>query len=163
LFRAPDSPERCRAGVLHVLAVLADEGNVGALSADLVERAATLLEVDQERVLRELSPLAESGDIVVEQTPGGSVAVYLAPLHTAEKGVADGVLHLIAADRRPTPIDTERAIAWFEQRQGIKLAHEQRQAIGLAVWGKVLVITGGPGTGKTTLINGIIQILEKKD
>jgi exodeoxyribonuclease V alpha subunit len=159
----PGSPERCRAGVLHVLSTLADEGNVGALSADLVERAATLLEVEQDRVSRELLPLASSGEIVLEKSPGGSEAAYLASLHAAEAGVADRVLALLMAERRVKPIDVGRAIAWFEQRQAITLAPEQRQAIALAVEEKVLVITGGPGTGKTTLINGIIQILEKKD
>jgi exodeoxyribonuclease V alpha subunit len=157
-----DSAERCRAGVLHVLGVLADEGHTGATEPELVERAAKLLEVDVERIERELPQLAEASDVVIEKTPSGTDAVYLTALHTAERGVAERVLELIDAPARPTSIDVEKAIAWFEQREQITLADEQRQAIGLALRHKVLVVTGGPGTGKTTLINGIIQILEKK-
>jgi exodeoxyribonuclease V alpha subunit len=156
------SPERCQAGVLHVLRALSDEGHVAAPRAALVERTTALLEVDTELVQAAIAPLAARGEIVVESARGLEDAVYLQPLHVAESGIAALVSHLIRAPRRPVPIDVERAIAWFEERHGISLAGEQKRALGLAVSEKVLVITGGPGTGKTTLIRGIIEILEKK-
>ena len=150
------SPERCQAGVLHVLSALSDEGHVAAPRAALVERTTALLEVDTELVQAAIAPLAARGEIVVESARGLEDAVYLLPLHVAESGIAALVSHLIRAPRRPVPIDVERAIAWFEDRHGISLAIEQKRALGLAVSEKVLVITGGPGTGKTTLIRGII-------
>ncbi len=88
--------------------------------------------------------------------------VYLKSLHTAESGAATLLHALLGSEPPPIAIDIERALAWFEERQKITLAPEQREAIRRAVTSKLLVVTGGPGTGKTTLVNGIIQILEKK-
>jgi exodeoxyribonuclease V alpha subunit len=69
---------------------------------------------------------------------------------------------LLGTEIRPISIDIERAITWFEEQQKITLAEEQKEAIRKAATSKLLVVTGGPGTGKTTLVNGIIRILEKK-
>jgi len=159
---SPTSQERCQAGVLHVLGALSEEGHVGAPRADLVEHTRKLLEVDAELIEQALVPLSEEGQIVIERDLEAEPAVYLRGLHTAEQGIADLVARLTRAKSRAIQIDVERAILWFESRHDITLASEQRRAIALAVERKVLVVTGGPGTGKTTLINGIIQILEKK-
>jgi exodeoxyribonuclease V alpha subunit len=159
---APTSPARSRAGVLHVLGALADEGHVGGARSDLVERTSTLLEVDGARVEAALAPLVQEGEIVVEPRADDTEAVYLMPLHTAEAGIAELVIRLVRSPRRALSIDVERAIAWFEERHRLTLAAEQRRAIHLAIDQKFLVLTGGPGTGKTTLINAIIQILDKK-
>jgi len=156
------SPERCQAGVLYALRVLSDEGHVAAPRDELIERTRALLEVDADLVETALLPLAEQAEIVIEKVPEGGEAVYLAPLHVAETGIAELVGRLVRDRRRPLAIDIDRAIAWFEERQGLVLADQQRRALGLAVTRNVLVITGGPGTGKTTLIKGIIEILEKK-
>src|SRR6185436_17524723 len=79
-----------------------------------------------------------------------------------ETGIAELIGRLAGAPRRPLQIDVDRAIAWFEERHGLMLAAEQKRALGLALTRMVLVITGGPGTGKTTLIRGILEILGKK-
>jgi len=104
--------------------------------------------------------LSGAGHVVVE--PMKDEPVYLEALHTAEAGSASRIRRLLAAKIRPIQIDIERALVWFEAEQKIQLAEEQKEAIRKAVSSKVLVITGGPGTGKTTLVNGIIRILEKK-
>ena len=160
------SPERCRAGVLHLLGVLAEEGNVGALETELVVRTATLLEVDDALVRAALPPLAAENEIVLEPAPDAGDparrAVYLRSLHVAEASIAELARRLRDAPSCPADIDVDKAIDWFERGRGIALAEEQRRAIRWAIEQKVVVITGGPGTGKTTLINGIIQILEKK-
>ena len=88
--------------------------------------------------------------------------VYLKALHVAESGTASLLRALMGAPVAPVDLDVPRAVAWFEARAGIELADEQRAAIAQATYSKVLVITGGPGTGKTTLVNGVISILEKK-
>jgi exodeoxyribonuclease V alpha subunit len=157
----PTAPARCQAGVLHVLRALSDEGHVAAPRVDLVERVRSLLEVDEHLVQNALAPLVEGEQIVIEPRPEGE-AIYLQPLYVAERGIAELVERLMRVHARPLEIDVGRAITWFEERQRITLAGEQREALALAVERKVLVITGGPGTGKTTLINAIIQILEKK-
>jgi exodeoxyribonuclease V alpha subunit len=156
------SPERCQAGVLHVLRALSDEGHVASPKADLIEKTKSLLEVDESLVEDALPPLREHGEIVLETSRDIGDAVYLTPLHVAEAGIAALVERLVRTRRRPIQIDVDRAVAWFEERHGFALADEQKRAIGLAVTQKLLVITGGPGTGKTTLIQGIIAILEKK-
>ena len=161
----PTSPERIAAGVLQVLATLSDEGHVAALHHDLVERTGALLQIDTNLVAAALLPeasLVRDGAIVVERGADADEVVYLRDLHAAELGTAELVARLLRAAPKPLTIDVARAIAWFETSQAIVLADEQRQAITLAVKHKVLVLTGGPGTGKTTLINGIIQIFEKK-
>ncbi len=165
---SPSSPERAQAGVLHVLGELSNEGHVYYPRPKLIETAAALLEIDPGLIETAVGALAEAGQVVVTpvlegggQGPDG-VAVYLASLHRAESGAAELGHALVRSPARPVAIDVERAIAWFEERQKLTLAPEQREAIRRAITSKLLVITGGPGTGKTTLVNGIIQILEKK-
>jgi exodeoxyribonuclease V alpha subunit len=157
----PNAPARCEAGVLHVLRALADEGHVAAPRALVIERTRTLLEVDPDLVQGALGPLVQREQIVIEPWSEGE-AVYLEPLYVAERSIAELLERLMRARAKPLEIDVERAIAWFEERHRITLAREQRAAIGLSAHQKALVITGGPGTGKTTLINAIIQILGKK-
>jgi exodeoxyribonuclease V alpha subunit len=155
------APSRCQAGMLHVLRAAADEGHVAAPREELIGRVRTLLEVDEDLVRGAVGPLAEREQIVVEKHEGGE-SIYLEPLFVAERGIADLLERQLKTPVRPIQIDMARAIAWFEEQRKMTLENEQREAIALAVREKVLVITGGPGTGKTTLINAVIQILEKK-
>jgi exodeoxyribonuclease V alpha subunit len=177
-----DSPRRAAAGILHVLGELADEGHVYAPRERLIEEAAKVLEIKPPVLEQAIEELAAGGSIVVEtiepgvasggSTGGGAdaepaaalpgTAVYLRPLYLAETGVAERIAQLLRTPVRPIAIHLERAIEWFEERARISLADRQRDAIHRAATSKVLVITGGPGTGKTTLVNGIIQILERK-
>ncbi len=165
---SPSSPERAQAGVLHVLGELSNEGHVFYPRRKLIEAAAALLEIDAGIIETAVGALAEAGQVVVTPILGDAgqaqedQAIYLASLHRAESGAAELGRTLLRSPSRAITIDIEKAIAWFEERQKISLAPEQREAIRSAVTSKVLVITGGPGTGKTTLVNGIIQILEKK-
>ena len=89
-------------------------------------------------------------------------AVYLTPLHVAEANVARRLKTLIESPKQPLQIDVEKAIEWVQGINHIELAETQKQALRKAIAGKVLVLTGGPGTGKTTLVNSLVRILEKK-
>ncbi len=166
-----DSPRRAAAGVLHVLGELAEEGHVFTPRPKLVTESAGMLQIDVTLVESAIDELAASGSAVLEpiaalnppSSPGvPDTGVYLRPLHIAETSIAERIAHLMQAPVKPIAIDIERALSWFEERAAIELAPRQRDAIRRAVTAKVLVITGGPGTGKTTLVNGIIQILERK-
>ncbi|MFB3907505.1 MAG: ATP-dependent RecD-like DNA helicase [Candidatus Eisenbacteria bacterium] len=164
-----DSPRRAEAGLLHLLGAFSDEGSVYVPEPRLLEAAIEALEVDETLLRSSLDHLAREGRIVREALPESpdsigetQTAVFLKSLHTAETGFASLLVRLLAAPARPIPIDVEAAIAWFERTRAIDLAPEQREAIRRAITSKVLVVTGGPGTGKTTLVNGILRILEKK-
>jgi exodeoxyribonuclease V alpha subunit len=100
---------------------------------------------------------------IVVELQGGEQSVYLTPLHMAEVNVAKRLETLINAPRQLFPIDIEKAIQWVQSDMGINLADMQQEAIKKTVTSKVLEITGGPGTGKTTLLNCLLRILEMKN
>jgi exodeoxyribonuclease V alpha subunit len=152
---AKDSPERARAGVLHAMTELIDEGHCFAPRPLLVERAKLLLEIDEVPVAEAITVLANSGELVLEID-----AVYKRVLHDAERRAAVRLASL--SGPYTADIDTEKAVAWYEAENHIELAEEQRNALAHSLSAKVSVITGGPGTGKTTIVKGLLKILEKK-
>jgi exodeoxyribonuclease V alpha subunit len=162
-----DAPQRMEAGALHLLSLAADRGHLYLPQKELLEEARALLAAEPWRIEQALSALADSGAVVVEPLPAApedpaEAAVYLRALHTAEAGIAARVHALLVQPPLPFEIDLDRALDWFEKSERIALAPQQRQAIRAGLTRKALVITGGPGTGKTTLVRGIVRILEKK-
>lgn len=158
----PHSPLRVEAGVIHALNELAGEGHVYYPLDGLTKASAGILEVDEDLVTQAVERLRHEERAVCEPGPQG-VAVYLASLYAAEEGVTRRLLALAEeGDAPPADIDIERAILWAEQVNKLRLAEQQKEAIREALIRKVLVITGGPGTGKTTILRCILQILEKK-
>ncbi|MBZ0168887.1 ATPase AAA [Candidatus Methylomirabilis lanthanidiphila] len=156
-----DSPLRVEAGVIHVLNELAGEGHVFYPLDGLTKASAGILEVDEDLVTQAVERLRGEARVICEPAPQG-MAVYLAPLYAAEEGVARRLLALAEGGSLPTDIDIERAIVWVEQSNRLQLAAQQQEAIRQAIQEKLLVITGGPGTGKTTILRCILQILDKK-
>jgi exodeoxyribonuclease V alpha subunit len=156
-----DSPRRAEAGALHVLSELADEGHLFCPVEPLVERASEVLAVATTTVETAVETLVRGEQVVMEELPEGR-AVYLAALHAAEAGAAERLRRILEAPTSALDVDADRAISWFEEQQGIQLAAEQQEAIRRSITSKVLVITGGPGTGKTTLLSGILRILGRK-
>ncbi len=157
-----DAPQRIEAALLHLLGEAAERGHCFLPRAALLEEAVTLLGVDPGRVEAGLATLAAAGEAIVEPLSDGTAAVYLPTLYTAEREIAERVAALAATPAPPLALDVERALAWLEQREKVALAPEQREAIRLGLTRKVLVVTGGPGTGKTTLVRGIVEVLERK-
>src|SRR5574337_871260 len=155
------SPLRVEAGVIHVLNELASEGHVYYPLGDLTKASAGILEVDEDLVAQAVERLRHEEQVIC--LPGSQgVAVYLASLYAAEEGVARRLQALAEGGVLPPDIDIERAILWVEQVNRLNLAAQQQEAIRQALRQKLLVITGGPGTGKTTILRCILQILDKK-
>ncbi len=158
-----DSKHRAAAGLLYALEQAADRGHVFVLRRDLFEQAAELLEVEADTLEPALEEIAAHDEIArVPLADAGGEAVYLRTLEAAERGVAHHVKKLTAQRRLPLAIDADRACDWFEKRERIELAPTQRRALERALTAKLLVLTGGPGTGKTTLVRGIVTILQRK-
>lgn len=158
---ARDSPLRARAAVRYVLSELSHEGHVGFPETGVVERTAELLQVDAAIVRDAIEHELSAGEIVREPL-AEAPWLYDKQLYWAESGVAR-TLRILADGVHPLPkIDTEAALRWVEQKMGIELARAQRDAIRKSTESKVLVITGGPGVGKTTIVRGIVEIFAAK-
>ena len=153
---------RVRAGIGFALAEAMDEGHCGLPADELRKLAAKLLEVPSEAV-EEALELEIAEREVVADTVDDRDCVFLAGLHRAERRIAERLCELRRGSPPWPPIDSEKAIAWVERQVGIELASSQRDAVSLALRSKLLVITGGPGVGKTTLLNAILRILRAKE
>jgi len=159
---AKDSLTRVAAGLLYLLQEAAEAGHVYLPSSRLSHEAVQLLEIpDVGRLEQALATLHEEEAVVREPLPG-ETAVYLPALYHAETGVSRRVALLAKAPRLGPAIDLPRAIQWAEGRGEIRFTAEQREALQEALESKMLILTGGPGTGKTTLLRALIEILERK-
>jgi len=159
---APDSPMRVRAGVRHALQEAASEGNCGLARERLREQTATLLEVEVQAVDQAIVEEHGAERLVVEADAEGEL-VFLAALDYAERGIADCFARLARGTPPWRPIEPARAIPWVQQRLGIELSASQCAAVQAALAGKLTVITGGPGVGKTTVVNSILTIIGVRD
>ncbi len=161
---AAESSERLRSGVRYVLAEAVNRmGHTYLPEDELAERAAGVLGVERALAERTLRELVIGGQLVEEEVDGARAA-YLPKLHQTEVEAARLLLERrdqarIAAE---AAVDVEREIADYERDEGVKLSALQREAVTCAVGGGVSVITGGPGTGKTTSINCILRVLEAR-
>ena len=152
---------RVRAGISYALTEAMDEGHCGLPADELGPLASRLLEVSDDLIRTALDLELAEGTVVadtVEDTP----CIFLGGLYRAEQAIA-ARLSSIAAGRLPWPhIDAEKALPWVERKTGLTLAAGQAEAVRLALTSKVTVVTGGPGVGKTTIVNAILRILSAK-
>ena len=175
-----NSTQRAAAGLLHVLDELAGEGHMFCPGEALLERAGELLEVDLDILQESLAQLVDEGEplhparaatraedrrtAVAEDTEHGKI-YYLAWLYAAEVGAARLLRKVLDAPPRVTrdgeAPDGEEAIAWVEARGGVELAAQQREAVLESMGGRSLVITGGPGTGKTTIVRAVLDLVDR--
>jgi exodeoxyribonuclease V alpha subunit len=159
---SPHSLIRARAGLIYVLKELAEDGHVCYLETDLKRKAEEMLKVDGEILFQAMRDLSREKEIFIETVDRerGLKAVYLAPLYHAEVGSADRLKRLMEFPSNVRPIHEERALRWIEERLKIELAPKQKEAILAGARSKVMIITGGPGTGKTTIITAILKVLQ---
>lgn len=156
-----NAPMRARAGVEWTLSEATAEGHCALPTDELLTRCEKGLSID--RAIAEMALAAELAEgTLVADTIGETQVVFLRRLRDAEVGVAT-MLKRLAAGRPPwAAIAPERAIAWVERRISMQLAPAQSEAVAKALGSKVLIITGGPGVGKTTIVNAILRILGGK-
>lgn len=163
-----DSPLRIRAGILYVLNELAADGHVYYPFHGLLEQSCKILEVDRNKVVEALTHIYEEKRIVIEaddidsnSDEESSKAVYLAQYHACETGISYMLRRLMATPKSIRPIDAERAVSWVQGELDFTLAEKQAQAVAWAAKHKMMVITGGPGTGKTTIIRAVLKIFSR--
>jgi exodeoxyribonuclease V alpha subunit len=167
---------RARAGIGYALAEALDDGHCGLPEADLIAAASRLLDVPLELIGEALSLELADQQVVREivgatrapgaadtaAAAGGQPVIFLASLAFAERQIAEQLHRLLHGKPTWPAIDADRAIPWVEAKLGMTLAPGQQQALRLAVSSKVTAITGGPGVGKTTLMNAILRVLTAK-
>ncbi len=156
-----DDPARIEAGVEYVLAKFIDDGHVFAERGALVDKAREALGAQDVQVNSAIDRLALQEQVVIEDD-----AIYLTPFHIAEKNTAKRLLEL--KQNRGTrladfqKVSWEKAWAWLITQSPNHLTDKQQDAVRIALTEKVSILTGGPGTGKTTTVRAIIQLLKAK-
>src|SRR6202163_909220 len=156
-----DSLDRARAGIDHVLLEATSDGHCALPLGKLKLAATKLLEVPEATVEQALSQMLTSGSLLLEEIDGEPL-IFLPHLRRAEEGIAARIKRLAGTATLYPPIDFEKAVAWCERRTGKTLAPSQREALKTVLAKRIVIITGGPGVGKTTLVNSILMILSAK-
>jgi len=157
---AGDSPFRLAAGLRHVLEEAMGQGHVGLPRDWLIERSADLLKVSADALSPVLDGEVEEKGLVLDQVEGTD-CLFLPEMHDAEDDIAAALIER-AWQAPPWRIkDIDKAVAQAEEALGLELAEEQREALRLSFQSRLLIITGGPGTGKTTLVKAILKGIEK--
>jgi exodeoxyribonuclease V alpha subunit len=156
-----DSLDRARAGIDHVLLEATSDGHCALPLGKLKFAAMKLLELPEATVEQALSQMLTSGSLLLEEIDGEPL-IFLPHLRRAEESIAARIKGLARAATAYPQIDFEKAVAWCERRTGKTLAPSQREALKTVLTNRIVVTTGGPGVGKTTLVNSILMILRAK-
>ena len=156
-----DSIIRARAGISHCLLEATNSGHCALPKEMLLDAAKGLLLVDEALIREALDRLLVNRELVEEQI-GEHALVFLPALRATEIGIAAKIHAMCSMPSTHPAIDIGKAIEWCEKKTGTELAASQKEAIKKACESRVLIITGGPGVGKTTLINSLLLIFRAK-
>lgn len=153
---APDSPQRIDAGIEYLLWETSNDGNVCFPIETLIPLVKEELQVADGSILLRLPELIQAGKIIQDEN-----LVFVKPLYLAEVGIARELSRLMESACFLRSVDKEKAVQWTQEKFRIQFAEEQNKAIQRGVSEKMLIITGGPGTGKSTITKAILAISEK--
>jgi exodeoxyribonuclease V alpha subunit len=154
---------RAEAGLIYILNEIINLGHVYYPFTNLINHANSILACDHDIIIEALQNLKAQKIVYIEENEDKENNVYLTSLYKAEISLVKKLLNIITIKNDPLEINYPNAIKWFESISHLHLDETQKKAIVLALKEKITVITGGPGTGKTTIINAIYKILEKKE
>lgn len=152
----PSSTLRVDAGIEHILWELSNEGHTCFPETELVKEAATTLEAPETIIQERINILVASGSLV-----RNAEKIWVRPFYLAELGIAKEIARILQSPCRLRDVHKEKALDWAQEKLRITLAKEQIEAVAQGLSEKALIITGGPGTGKSTITNAILRILEK--
>ncbi|MBF0226966.1 MAG: ATP-dependent RecD-like DNA helicase [Desulfobacterales bacterium] len=163
-----DAPVRVQAGIIYVLHQVADDGNVYYPYQELIKKSEEILQVQSDPVIEAISEMTKEQKIVMEDLNesldtfiANNKAVYLTKYYVCETGIARKMKSIIQEGRAIKSVNPDESVSWVQSKLSIVLAEKQKQAIQTAIQNKIVVITGGPGTGKTTIINAILKIFSQ--
>lgn len=165
---ANDAPPRLDAGILFALETLQEEGHTAFREVDLGDYTANLLETDSKLVAARIEALVQAKSLVRHEPAGvtnplpGSALIQLPHNDRFEEKIAATVARLTKVGSGLPPIKIDAAVAWAEEKAGFEFHPLQRSAVKNALAHKVSVLTGGPGTGKTTILRALVEILKAK-
>lgn len=166
---SPSAPERLQAGLLYALSALSDEGHCFATRDQLLSEGFQLLEVSIPACEEQLDNLICQAALIAEEAEDkvpGNQAIYLPPFLMGERGVTSRLRRIQMAGRDRLrdfqTVDWQRAFDWLDTQITIKLTDQQKGAVRMALTSKVSVLTGGPGTGKSTIADSIIRLLKAR-
>ncbi|MEC8307121.1 MAG: ATP-dependent RecD-like DNA helicase [Chlamydiota bacterium] len=151
------SPYRIQAGILHAMQEMAGQGHSCSTKENLIETATSLLEVESSLVVNELTPLVESGELI-EDHISQSPFFWMASIHEAECRIAREMQRITRGNCAIRGIRFMEAMDWLSSRFSLTFSEEQQAAVEQSFSEKVQIITGGPGTGKSTITRGILSI-----
>ncbi|HEY4055370.1 MAG TPA: ATP-dependent RecD-like DNA helicase [Kofleriaceae bacterium] len=155
---ARDAPERVEAGILHALQTANDDGHMHVPDAELIEATAQLLGIKHEAITPRLGALELGARIIRETLGDRGPCTSLLDAYEAEQKAAILLAAITETPARPMSLDVEAAIHAFEAVTGVTLAKQQHAAVRAALVDKAVVITGGPGVGKTTIVKAIVHL-----
>ena len=158
---AEDDPGRLKACLISNLFRMEDQGNVYTVKQELLEKAARETAVDAEQVMEALEDLKEQDEVFIEGVSGE--CVYSKPMYRAEKGIADRVRGMLTLPAPGADPDADEISAEVASRLAINLSEAQLEVVANVLKERFVVITGGPGTGKTTLIRALCALYKKRN
>ena len=165
---ANDAPPRLDAGLLYAMETLQEEGYTAVRETDLVEYAAPLLETAAALLEARIEALVGSNQLVCHRPPDiadplpGSALIQLPGLDRAEEKIANAVNRIDRVVSGLPAIKIDAAVQWAEEKAGFAFAEQQRAAVKNALAHKLSILTGGPGTGKTTCLRALVDVLKAK-
>jgi len=160
LGMSPASPERIKAFVLYLMEKDHEQGHVFSLQSEVEKNCMKELEVDEEEVKDAIQELKKQKSVILEKV-GSDMALYLPFFHKAEEEVAHSVHKLASLPFIPPDFDVDNAVSEVEEELSLEFSSMQKLAIKECFEEKFLIITGGPGTGKTTIIKAVVDIFHR--